>query len=92
MDVSLFSERKGATVIEDHTLVECGGSSPNEWACYVLDLRKPTWEWRDDVIPQIPRRQNSFIMEYVKATKKIYILGGKKSNNIYTHVILLQSY
>ena len=50
-----------------------------EERCYVLDLRKPQGEWTWDVtvIPKLKKKLDSFVMEYVKLTKKIYVLGGR---------------
>ena len=44
----------------------------------MLDLRKPQdqWTWDDTVIPILKKKLDSFVMEYVKLTKKIYVLGG----------------
>jgi hypothetical protein len=48
----------------------------------MLDLRKPQdedqrWTWDDTVIPKLKKKLDSFVMEYVKFTKKIYVLGGR---------------
>ena len=45
----------------------------------MLDLRKPQdqWTWDDTVIPILKKKLDSFVMEYVKLTKKIYVLGGR---------------
>ena len=45
----------------------------------MLDLRKPQGEWTWDVtvIPKLKKKLDSFVMEYVKLTKKIYVLGGR---------------
>ena len=47
--------------------------------CSVLDLRKPQdeWKWDGTVIPILKKKLDSFVMEYVKLTKKIYVLGGR---------------
>jgi hypothetical protein len=43
-----------------------------------MDLRKPKdeWSWEED-IPKLPKKLAHFVMEYVKHTKKIYVIGGK---------------
>ena len=45
----------------------------------MLDLRKPQdqWTWDNTVIPKLKKKLDSFVMEYVKLTKKIYVLGGR---------------
>ena len=45
----------------------------------MLDLRKPQseWAWDVTVIPKLKKKLDSFVMEYVKLTKKIYVLGGR---------------
>ena len=47
--------------------------------CSVLDLRKPQdeWAWDVTVIPILKKKLDFFVMEYVKLTKKIYVLGGR---------------
>ena len=44
--------------------------------CYVLDLRKDTWEWDDTVLPPLENTLSSLGMEYVKKTHEIWIVGG----------------
>ena len=41
-------------------------------------MRKPIEEWAWDVnlIPPLKRKLEGVVMEYVKYTKKIYVLGG----------------
>ena len=55
--------------------------------CWSLDLRKPKdeWSWEQD-IPKLPMKLSNFIMEYVKQTKKIYIIGGIVGSTLYKHV------
>ena len=45
----------------------------------MLDLRKPQseWAWDVTVIPKLKKKLDSFVTEYVKLTKKIYVLGGR---------------
>ena len=45
----------------------------------MLDLRKPQaqWTWDVTVIPKLKKKLDSFVMEHVKLTKKIYVLGGR---------------
>ena len=81
---------RGVTVIEDHTIVICGGMKTNGHGndkCWTMDLRKPKdeWSWEQD-IPVLPMKLSNFLMEYVKHTKKIYIIGGKVDSTLYKHV------
>ena len=41
-------------------------------------MRKPKadWAWDENIVPALKKNLDSFIMEYVKHTKKIYVLGG----------------
>ena len=52
-----------------------------------MDLRRPKdeWTWEED-IPKLPMKLSNFIMEYVKQTKKIYVIGGKVGSTLYKHV------
>ena len=81
---------RGVTVIEDHTIVICGGMKTNNHGndkCWTMDLRKPKdeWSWEQD-IPVLPMKLSNFLMEYVKHTKKIYVIGGKDGSTLYKHV------
>ena len=52
-----------------------------------MDLRRPKdeWTWEQD-IPKLPMKLSNFVMEYVKQTKKIYVIGGKVGSTFYKHV------
>lgn len=73
------------TVIEDHTLVRCGGFKTNKNNkyiddCYALDLRRSEWTWDDSFITALPLEMAAFAFEYVQLTQKIYTLGGAGKN------------
>ena len=55
--------------------------------CWTIDLRKPKdeWSWEQD-IPKLPMKLSNFVMEYVKQTKKIYVIGGNVGSTFYKHV------
>ena len=51
--------------------------------CYALDLRLPKddWEWeKNGRVPKLKEKLNSYAMEYVPFSKKIYILGGREDD------------
>ena len=67
-------------------------SHAGEDRCFALDLKisQNDWKWNVDLIPRLRLKMNNFIMEYVKITKKIYVIGGRSGDLHLNNVNTLQ--
>ena len=50
-------------------------------------MPKDNWSWNPELIPIMKEKLHQFIMEYVKYTQKIYILGGRGPYGSHNRVV-----
>ncbi len=53
--------------------------------CFVLDLRKNTWEWDDSVIAELNTARVFGSLVYVEKKDRLYHLGGTPNEGVNAH-------